>query len=414
MKHKIIAAAVILISCAAAGYAQSSNSVDITGFARNYTGILTGGDNGYSIIQNTFNISFEKRDQRVGFRVNPYLYQYFDRGLEPGLREAWLDLRFNKLDVRLGKQQIIYGKAEGVFITDVVSPKDLSEFLLPDFDEIRMGVTAAKVNYYIGNSTLEAVWVPVFTPTRMPEAGSIWSPVMPFPVDPVFDYSTSAIDPNLGNSELFLRFSSISSRIDFEVVGGSFWSDDPAMHVTRHIDPVTMQLTSLTVRPEYHRLSMGGASSSLPPGPLVTRGEGGYYSGRRFQTADPAVPGAVLEKDYLHYMVGVDYTLAGVRLSAQFIQEHILNYEDGLLNDEFENTMTFLARKDFFRERLWIDLFVYAGLNNNDALIRPKATYSLADGFEIQAGANIFTGTEGRFGQYNDNSMVYAKFKYSF
>jgi hypothetical protein len=414
MKHKLIAAAVISISCAAGGYAQSSNSVDITGFARNYTGILTGGDNGYSIIQNTFNISFEKRDQRVGFRVNPYLYQYFDRDLEPGLREAWLDLRFNKFDVRLGKQQIIYGKAEGVFITDVVSPKDLSEFLLPDFDEIRMGVTAAKVNYYIGNSTLEAVWVPVFTPTRMPEAGSIWSPVMPFPVDPIFDYSTSSIDPNLGNSELFLRFSSISSRIDFEVVGGSFWSDDPAMHVTRHIDPVTMQLTSLTVRPEYHRLSMGGASFSLPAGPLVIRGEGGYYSGRRFQTGDPAVPGAVLEKDYLHYMVGIDYTLAGVRLSAQFIQEYILNYEEGLLNDEFENTMTFLARKDFLRERLWVDLFVYTGLNKHDALIRPKVSYALADGFEIQAGANIFTGTEGRFGQYNDNSMVYAKFKYSF
>lgn len=406
MKHKLIAAAVILISCAATGYAQSGSSIDITGFARNYTGILTGGDNGYSIIQNTFNISFEKRDQRVGFRVNPYLYHYFDRDLEPGLREAWLDLRFKKFDVRLGKQQIIYGKAEGVFITDVVSPKDLSEFLLPDFDEIRMGVTAAKVNYYIGNSTLEAVWVPVFTPTRMPEAGSIWSPVMPFPADPIFDYSTSAIDHNLGNSELFLRFSSISSRIDFEVVGGSFWSDDPAMHVTRHIDPVTMQLTSLTVRPEYHRLSMGGASFSLPAGPLVIRGEGGYYSGRRFQTGDPAVTGAVLEKDYLHYMVGIDYTVAGVRLSAQFIQEHILSYEEGLLNDEFENTMTFLARKDFLRERLWVDLFVYAGLNNQDALIRPKVTYSLADGFEIQAGANIFTGTEGRFGQYNENSML--------
>ena len=237
---------------------------------------------------------------------------------------------------------------------------------------------------------------------------------MPFPADPVFDYSTSSIDPKLGNSELFMRFSSISSRIDFEVVGGSFWADDPAMHVTRHIDPITMQLTSLTVRPEYHRLSMGGASFSLPAGPLVIRSEGGYYSGRGFQTGDPLVPDGVLERDYLHYMVGIDYTLAGVRLSAQFIQEYILNYEEGLLNDEFENTMTFLARKDFFRERLWVDLFVYAGLNNNDALIRPKITYSFADGFDIQAGANIFTGTEGRFGQYNKNSMLYAKFKYSF
>jgi hypothetical protein len=113
-------------------------------------------------------------------------------------------------------------------------------------------------------------------------------------------------------------------------------------------------------------------------------------------------------------MAGVDYTLAGIRLSAQFIQEYIQNYKAGIRNDEFETTMTFLAKKDFLRERLWLELFAYAGLNNKDALIRPKISYSLADGFDIQAGANIFTGTEGRFGQYNDNDMIYIKLKYSF
>jgi hypothetical protein len=84
------------------------------------------------------------------------------------------------------------------------------------------------------------------------------------------------------------------------------------------------------------------------------------------------------------------------------------------MNEEFENTMTFLAKKDFLREKLWIELFSYVGLNRGDALIRPKMTYSFADGFDIQLGANIFTGTEGRFGQFNDNDMVYTKLKYSF
>ncbi len=48
------------------------------------------------------------------------------------------------------------------------------------------------------------------------------------------------------------------------------------------------------------------------------------------------------------------------------------------------------------------------------ALIRPRIYYDLSDGFEILFGANIFTGDTGRFGQYNDNDMVYAKIKYSF
>ena len=113
-------------------------------------------------------------------------------------------------------------------------------------------------------------------------------------------------------------------------------------------------------------------------------------------------------------MAGLDYNLAGIVLSTQFIQEVVPDYEDDMLNDQFETTMTFLAKKDFFREKLWIEFFSYVGLTTKDALIRPKLTYSFADGFDIQAGANIFTGSEGRFGQFNANDMLYAKVKFSF
>lgn len=393
---------------------KAQEKVEITGYARNYTGLLTGGNNEFSIVQNTFNLKFEKSSDRIAFKVNPYLNHYFDRELELGLREAYLDLRFEKFDLRVGKQQIIYGKSEGVFITDVVSPKNLSEFLLPDFDEIRLGITAAKVNYYFGNSTVEAVWAPVFTPTQMPEMNSIWRPKMEFPITPAFDYSTAEITPSLENSELFFRFSNMGSFADFEIVGGYFWDDDPTMHVTKQINPITMQLTGLTVRPEHHRLTMGGASFSMPLGPTLIKGEGGYYSGKYFQTQTPTVPDAIIKSDYLHYMIGLEYSLAGIMLSAQFIQENILDYEQGMRNDEVESTMTFLAKKTFLREKLGLEFFAYIGLNNEDALIRPKISYAFADGFDIQLGANIFLGDKGRFGQFNANNMVYTKLKYSF
>lgn len=407
---------VVLLFLALSGTvtAQGFVNTDITGYARNYTGILLNDGNDFSIVQNTLNLNFEKRGEGGGFKVNPYLYHYFDRELEIGLREAYLDLYSKNLDIRVGKQQVIWGKAEGVFITDVVSPKDLREFLLPDFDEIRTGITAVKLNYFKGTHSIEAVWTPVFTPTQMPEQGSIWAPALPFPLKPVWDYSVSEIKPSLGNSEVFLRYSMMGSSFDFELIGGNFFYDDPSMYVTREIDPQTQQLTRLTVRPEYQRVSMGGGSFSLPLGGLVVRGEGAYYTGRHFQTNNPMVPGSKVAKDNLHYMAGLDYTFGGVRMSAQFIQEYILAYDDAVNNNEFENTMTVMARKDFFRERLWLELFSYIGLNKGDALIRPKATFSLSDGFELLLGANFFVGDEGRFGQYADNDMVYMKLKYNF
>ncbi len=394
--------------------AQGFVNTDITGYARNYTGVLLNNENNFSIIQNTLNLNFEKSTERGGFKVNPYLNHYFDRELEIGLREAYLDLYFKNFDIRVGKQQVIWGKAEGVFITDVVSPKDLREFLLPDFDEIRTGITAVKLNYFSGAHSIEAVWTPVFTPTQMPEQGSIWAPKMLFPMQPVWDYSTSEVKPSLENSEVYLRYSMMGSAFDFELVGGHFFYDDPSMFVTRQMDMQTQQLTGLTVRPEYQRVSMGGGSFSLPLGGLVLRGEGAYYTGRHFQTANPMATGSKVQKDNLHYMAGLDYILGGVRLSAQFIQEYILDYDDAINNNEIENTMTFLAKKDFLREKLWLELFAYIGLNNGDALIRPKASYSLADGFELIAGANLFVGNEGRFGQYDNNDMLYMKLKYNF
>lgn len=393
---------------------QAWDNLSIYGFMRNYTGVLAGQDQEFSILQNTFDFNLETRGTRMALKVNPYLYHYFDSELELGLREAYLDLYFDHFDLRVGKQQIIYGKAEGVFITDVVSPKDLREFLLPEFDEIRVGVTAAKLNHYRGNHTLELVWIPVFTPTKMPEEGSIWRPQLNFPLQPEFDMSTARVTPKPGNSEAFVRYSALMPGIDYEFVGGYFFDDDPVMHMTRQVDPETMQLTGLIARPEHHRLTMVGGSFSTQVGPFLLRGESGYYHGKHFQTAAPGASDGTIEKNLLHSLVGLDYNLKGVTLTAQFIQEYILDFQEGIVQDEFEHTMTFLAKKDFMRERLWIELFTYAGLNRGDALIRPKVTYSFADGFDIQLGANIFTGTEGRFGQFHENDMLYTKLKYSF
>lgn len=92
-----------------------------------------------------------------------------------------------------------------------------------------------------------------------------------------------------------------------------------------------------------------------------------------------------------------------------------MDYNDFIDEEEFGNTMTFLASYDAMRETLHLELFSYIGLNYGDALIRPKVTYDFSDSFSILLGANVFVGDErGMFGKYDDNSMVYTKIKYNF
>ncbi len=415
MKTKGLIIAIILLTTSQLTIAQN---VDITGFARNYTGMLYNTGE-FNMLQNTLNVNFEKMGDRVAFKANPMLYLYGIDSLDFRLREIYLDLYFDNFDIRIGKQQIVWGKADGVFITDIVSPLDLQEFLLPDFDEIRVGVYAAKVNYYFGNSTFEAIWKPVYAGNEFPGPGSIWYKPPDFLATPTFDYSKEKIDPSLENSEVYLKYSLSSSAIDFDLMGAYTWDQTPSMYVEKQFefDTVTNSpvLTGLLITPEHHRLTVAGGSFTSTIKSFVVRGEAAYYNGKYFQTADSTADGALTQKDYLHYVVGVDYGVGHLKLSAQFIQKYIMDYNDFIDEEEFGNTMTFLARYDAMRETLHLELFSYVGLNYVDALIRPKVTYDFSDSFSILLGSNIFVGDKrGMFGRYEENSMIYTKIKYNF
>ncbi len=402
------------------GLMALAQKVDMSGFVRTYEGVnVESGE--FPIIQQTLNLNFEKRGEKVAFKANPMLYMYNSNNLQLNLREVYMDMYFKNFDLRIGKQQVVWGKADGVFITDIVSPLNLSEFLLPDFDEIRTGVIAAKLDYYIGNSTLEAIWIPQFTPTVRPDANSVWYIQPDFPIPPTFDWSKSTINPSLENSEMFLKWSAMTSKVDFELMGGYTWDDNPIMHVQKQFEidntstPPTPTLTGLTVTPQHHRLTIAGGSFSTEIKGVIFRGEGAYYNGKYFQTNDPLAADALIQKDYLNYVAGLDFNIGSVKLSTQFIQKYILDYNDDMSENEIQNTATFMARYDMMRETLHLELFSYIGLSDNDALIRPKISYDFDDSFSILVGGNIFVGERnGQFGQYKDNSMVYAKVKYSF
>ncbi len=379
------------------------------GFVRLYLGALTEQDGDYSVLQNTFDWRLDYRKGDAKFFVNPVfdynaLAQYFDISL----RQAYLDIYFDNFDLRMGKQQIIWGKADGVFITDVISPRDLSEFIIPDFEEIRIGVNAVKLDYYLGNSTFEAVWIPAFQSTVQPDENSIWAPKMTDFLMPVsYDYSQSEIENKLSNSELAFKYSYLGSTIDFELMAAWMWDDSPAMHIYMQPD------TTLLIRPEYHRLPLAGASFGRSIGGAVVRGEGAWYFDKKFAAEKMNVNG-IKEKNYIHYLLGYDHNWFGLNVSWQFIQEYILDYDDDIRNDEFSSTMTCLLTEDFLRQKLRLEFFTYYGINNADALLRPKVVYDLADGFEAQLGANIFLGENGNFGQYNENDMVFLKVRYDF
>lgn len=389
-------------------------SLKFTGYLRNHIAPFINEGAGYTLIKDTFELDIEYAKEKIAFKTDLFVNHYADKELEFGMQQAYMNLYLGSLDLRIGKQQIVWGKAEGVFITDIVSPRDLRGFLLPDFTEIRMGITALKANVTLGvNKSLELVWAPSFTPTRMPEPDSVWMPALAYPVTPGFDFSRAEVGTSLENSELFLKFSSISSAIDFELMAGYMWDDDLSTHAIAIIDTTTQTITNLTISPRHHRLGVIGGSFSTTLGGIVFRGEMACYMGKYF-SADLLTTDGTLKKNYLHYLGAVDFSLGNYKFSVQFIQQAIFAYDQRIKNKEFENTATFRLATDFLRQTLKMELFAYLGLSNADALVRFKVSYDIADGLTLMLGTDLFFGESGTFGQYDRNDMVYSKIKFSF
>ncbi len=389
--------ALLLVSAAGA----AAQDLYFGGYARNTTGVLLNDNLDFSEVKNTFDLKAEYYGDISELYAEVYLNSSGTDVIEAGVKELYMDIFFDSMDLRIGKQQIIWGKADGVFITDIISPKDLTNFVLPDFDEVRMGVTALKADYYMDALDFELVWIPTFTPAVMPSDNTLWEVDTPLTVS-----SINLPETTLDNSEVFGKISYMGSAIDVELMGGYMWDDLPAAYY----DPVATSIVA-----DYNRVAMAGGSFSTDIAGLIVRGEGAYYNGKNFTVKPEFAPASTVEKDFVNYMVGLDYSIAGITLGTQFIQEIVLDYDGNIvLNDEFKNTMTFVMAKAFLNDTLMVEFFSYVGLSNEDALLRPKVTYDLADGLEWIVGADIFLGDSGDFGQYDDNDIVYTKVKYSF
>ncbi|MCK5087167.1 MAG: hypothetical protein KAQ90_06580, partial [Melioribacteraceae bacterium] len=267
------------------------------------------------------------------------------------------------------------------------------------------------------DNTFEIVWLPVFTPTEYADPNSVWAVEPTFPMTPTFDYSNVEVPASLENSEIFLKYSTLTRYIDFEIMGGYMWDDAPTMFSS--FTPDSTGGMNLIISPEHKRLSIAGGSFSTTLGPVVLRGEGAYYWGKYYNTTTPQIDNGVIQKDYIHYMLGVDFTLWNINFSTQFIQTVIMDYEPilkptPLVSGEYNTMMTYLALYSTLNETLTLEIFSYYDFGYDDALIRPRILYDYSDSINLQFGANIFTGTEGIFGQYNKNDMIYGKIIYSF
>src|SRR5690606_3022999 len=98
--------------------------------------------------------------------------------------EAYLQGRAGESYFTVGKQQIVWGEADGLKVLDIVNPQDFREFVLDDFDRSRIPQWSVNWEVPVKNATVQFVWIPDLTYHKIPEPGSTYEFVSNVPQAP--------------------------------------------------------------------------------------------------------------------------------------------------------------------------------------------------------------------------------------
>ena len=349
------------------------------------------------------------------------------------IRELYADIFLEDADIRIGKQFVVWGVLEGIRVTDEVNPLDFRELIMPDLLDYRIPLWTLRMDYYGEANDYEFLWIPDIKFHKPAPKGSEWELLQRVP---------GTKEPEsfkLENSEVGIK---VTRNIYGAEVSLSYfwtWDDFPVVFRTAKIDSAQ----DPRFFPTYTRLNMFGSTFVRQMGSYILKGELAYVPDKYFGLAsdvDENQDGYLdhqgeLKKKHIRWGLGVDFNLWGADLSPAITQWIILDYEKGIIQDQFDTSLTVFARKPLPEHSSVFELLAIGLVNLKELYLNPEMTFEITDKFQIASGLDLFYGDKSKFGvsgssgivsataneqsaqffgNFNDNDRIYVEFKYTF
>ncbi len=351
------------------------------------------------------------------------------------IRELYVDISLDSMDVRLGKQYIIWGVLEGVRIVDELNPMDFRELILPDLIDYRIPLWSAKLDYYADVGDVQLVWIPDLRFHKPAPQGSEWELLQEVP-------GTRTPDSwSLENSEVGIKLDTTVFDAELSFSYLYTWDDFPVIFRTVKIAASSSE--GPVFFPSYTRIAMYGMTAVKPIGDYVLKAELAYVENKFFgrsNVADENNDGYVdtngeVQKDHVRWGVGVDFVAMKWDVAVGMMQWVILDYEDNLIQGRLDTSYNVFIRREFSEYSMTVQgLWIYLQ-QMGESYLKPKAIFQLTDSFQVAVGLDLFEGAKSDFGlssitaqgqfnaavqraqflgNFHNNDRVFFEFKYSF
>jgi len=327
------------------------------------------------------------------------------------LRELYWERQIDNTFWRVGKQQVVWGEADGVKLVDLVNPQSYQEFILPSSDDSRIPLWMLNIEHSLDQETnIQVLWIPDASTHEVAPVGS------PFRI-------TSALQVPQQSSFQDVRLVSPSApkRIikdsDFGLKLSRFWSGwDVTLNYLYHTidEPIfetRFDSSGVSVVGDYRRSHMLGGTASSAFDDWTLRVEIAFESDRYHRNRE--TQSGISKANQWGSVIGADFQ--GWRdqfLSLQWHQSQVNGKIDGLIKAQQEDTLTLLWEVSMLNDTLTLSLQQLYSIDHRDGLSRPKLSYNLFSNLDVFTSVDHFFGSQdGLYGQFGDSDRISIGFE---
>ena len=337
-----------------------------------------------------------------------------DQRLNFEARENFLEIATGVMDLRLGRQHVVWGEIVGFFVADVVSAKDMRQFLLADFDVLRIPQWAARAEYLSDRFNAELLWIPLPSYDEFGKPGAEFFPPTP-PVPTGFATAFAGETRparTLSNSNYGARISTL--REGWDVSAFYYRSMDSAPTFYRQISFTAPQPT-IVFEARHDRIAQFGSTLAKDFGSVVLKAEAVYTSGRQFNVTRAADDDGVVPQNTVDWVTGADFTLpTDSRLNVQLFQRIFFDHDPDTFSKRRETGYSLYLTHEL-TDKVEAQVLWISSLDRTDSLLRPRVVWNFEQNWRLTAGVDVFNGSaQGFFGRFANRDRAYADLRYTF
>ncbi len=313
-----------LFDKAAENAGQEKNPLEINGYVR---GTVYGGkvpDKDEAEMKSGYGeagLKLRVRREPFGDGYAEVRYRYgHEFGLdvdEADLREAYVNAYAGPVDVRIGKQIVVWGRADGINPTNNITPGNML-VRSPDEDDKRVGNFLVRSHLNFRPLRLEAIWVPYYRSSVLPihmvrldTAITLAGPDNP--------------DANLENSAFAVKADVELAKIDGSVSWFSGYSPFPGLDTSLvyTVFAGRPSVDSIYIVPKAYRTQVIGVDFSTTAGSFCgLRGEAALKLPSKDHEKNIYIP-----NPDLYYVFGADKEYGNFNIIVQYVGRYVLDFK---------------------------------------------------------------------------------------